>query len=100
MITNIAAAERVFDVLDTEPEISDKTGVTELPPIKGAVEFKDVSFAYEDKVKVLKDVLLYMRFYIYRKDYVIKYQMKQLIRNSYVKKYMQEKIQPHYFKMP
>ena len=56
LITNIAAAERVFDVLDTEPEISDKTGVTELPPIKGAVEFKDVSFAYEDKVKVLKDV--------------------------------------------
>ncbi len=56
LITNIAAAERVFDVLDTEPEISDKTGVTELPPIIGAVEFKDVTFAYEDKVKVLKDV--------------------------------------------
>ncbi|MCR5310660.1 MAG: ABC transporter ATP-binding protein, partial [Lachnospiraceae bacterium] len=56
LITNIAAAERVFDVLDTEPEISDKTGVTELPPIQGAVEFKDVTFAYEDKVKVLKDV--------------------------------------------
>lgn len=56
LVTNIAAAERVFDVLDTEPEISDETGVTELPPIKGAVEFENVTFAYEDKVKVLKDV--------------------------------------------
>ncbi len=56
LITNIAAAERVFEVLDTKPEISDETGVTELPPIKGAVAFKDVTFAYEDNVKVLKDV--------------------------------------------
>ena len=56
LVTNIAAAERVFDVLDTKPEISDETGVTELPPVKGAVEFDNVTFAYEDKVKVLKDV--------------------------------------------
>jgi len=56
LISNIAAAERVFEVLDTEPEVGDKEGVSELPPIKGAVEFKDVTFAYEDNVKVLKDV--------------------------------------------
>ncbi|MCR5278336.1 MAG: ABC transporter ATP-binding protein/permease [Lachnospiraceae bacterium] len=56
LVTNIAAAERVFDVLDTAPEISDETGVTELPPIEGGVVFDNVTFAYEDKVKVLKDV--------------------------------------------
>lgn len=56
LITNIAAAERVFEVMDTDPEISDATGVTTMPDIEGAVSFKDVTFAYEDGIDVLKDV--------------------------------------------
>ncbi len=56
IITNLAAAERVFDVIDTEPEIKDDEGVTEMPPITGQVSFKNVGFAYEDEVPVLKDV--------------------------------------------
>lgn len=58
LITNISAAERIFDILDTEPELADKEGVIELPEIKGTVEFKNVSFAYADEKDkhVLNDV--------------------------------------------
>ena len=56
IITNLAAAERVFDVIDTEPEIKDDEGVTDMPAITGNVSFRDVGFAYEDEVPVLKDV--------------------------------------------
>ena len=56
LISNVAAAERVFEVMDTPPEIRDDEAVTEMPDIKGEVTFDNVSFAYEDGVPVLKDV--------------------------------------------
>ncbi|MCR4897197.1 MAG: ABC transporter ATP-binding protein/permease [Lachnospiraceae bacterium] len=56
IITNLAAAERVFEVMDLEPEIKDGEAVGEMPAIIGRVRFKDVGFAYEDGVPVLKDV--------------------------------------------
>lgn len=56
LVTNIAAAERVFEIMDREPEIRDTEAVTEMPTIEGSVHFKDVNFAYEDGVKVLTDV--------------------------------------------
>ena len=56
LISNVAAAERVFEVMDTPPEIKDADGVTEMPDIKGEVTFDNVSFSYEDGVPVLKDV--------------------------------------------
>ncbi len=56
LITNIAAAERVFEVMDTDPEIGDALNVTKMPDIEGAVSFKDVTFSYEDGVDVLKNV--------------------------------------------
>lgn len=58
LTTNISAAERIFDILDTEPDIADSGQVKELPNIKGEVEFKQVSFAYSDEPDrlVLKDV--------------------------------------------
>lgn len=56
IITNIAAAERIFEIMDTEPAITDDTKVTEIPPIKGAVSFEHVSFSYDGLTKVLNDV--------------------------------------------
>lgn len=58
MVTNLSAAERVFEILDTDPEIKDREGVMELPDVKGEVRFDHVSFAYEDAPDqmVLKDV--------------------------------------------
>ena len=45
--TNIAGAERIFEVLDTEPEIQEENGAKELPPINGNVKFENVTFAYD-----------------------------------------------------
>ena len=56
IITNLAAAERVFEVIDLEPEIKDGELVGEMPEIIGRVRFQDVGFSYEDGVPVLKDV--------------------------------------------
>lgn len=58
IITNIAAAERIFEVLDTPSAIADKEGSVEIPDMKGQVTFKDVTFAYADApdIKVLENV--------------------------------------------
>ncbi|PTW00852.1 ATP-binding cassette subfamily B protein [Halanaerobium saccharolyticum] len=52
-----SAAERIFDVLDTDPEIVDLPGAEKMPEIDGKVEFNNVSFSYEeDGETVLKDM--------------------------------------------
>jgi len=39
LITNISGAERIFEILDTEPAITDNDGVSEMPPIEGMSVF-------------------------------------------------------------
>lgn len=60
LVTNLSAAERVFDILDTEPEIKDAPDAGELPEITGKVTFENVSFTYdegtENETKVLDNV--------------------------------------------
>lgn len=56
IITNIAAAERIFEILDTDAAIRDDSGVTDIPPIRGHVTFEHVGFSYDEKTKVLNDV--------------------------------------------
>lgn len=60
LVTNMSAAERIFDILDTEPDIVDGKDVEELPEVKGAVTFDHVSFTYDKgtpaETKVLNDV--------------------------------------------
>ncbi len=58
IVTNISAAERIFDIIDTPAEITDMEGSCELPRIQGEVEFSHVSFAYseESEKPVLQDV--------------------------------------------
>jgi ATP-binding cassette, subfamily B, multidrug efflux pump len=41
-----ASANRIFEILDAKSDITDKPGAITLPPIQGAVEFKNVSFRY------------------------------------------------------
>jgi subfamily B ATP-binding cassette protein MsbA len=54
----MAAATRVFAVLDTKPEIADKPGAIALPPFTSAIEFKNLSFFYNDEAKVLHNINL------------------------------------------
>jgi len=53
-----AAAERIFEVLEIEPEVKDAPDAYELPPGKGRVEYRDVRFSYEEGKEVLKGVNL------------------------------------------
>ena len=52
----LAAAMRIFEVLDTAPEITDRSGAREVPPFRGAVRYEHVSFAYDAGQPVLHDV--------------------------------------------
>lgn len=56
LINNIAGAERIFEMLDTKPEITNLDGAEEMPLIKGNVKFDNVSFAYEGDTKILDGV--------------------------------------------
>ncbi len=61
LVTNIAGAERIFEILDTPPAIADEADVEEMPEITGEVTFEHVSFSYDGKVKVLDDVSFRIR---------------------------------------
>lgn len=56
LITSLASAERIFDILDTKPDIVDKEGAIKMPEISGEVEFKNVNFEYEKDIPVLKNI--------------------------------------------
>lgn len=51
-----SGAERIFEIIDTEPTVVSPENAPELPPIKGNVEFKNVTFGYDEEVEVLKNV--------------------------------------------
>ncbi len=55
-LNNMAYLERIFETLDEPVEIHDAPDATVLPPIKGRVEFKNVTFAYEEGHDILKDL--------------------------------------------
>ena len=55
------AAERVFQVLDTEPEITDAPDAIDLPTVKGEVTFENVRFRYPNGDEVLKGVSFRIR---------------------------------------
>lgn len=61
LVTNIAGAERIFEILDTEPSIADGAAAEQMPKIEGEVVFDHVDFSYDDKVKVLDDVSFTIR---------------------------------------
>ena len=65
VVTNLTAAERIFEILDTEPDIFDGANVEELPELEGKVEFDNVSFTYDEgtpaETKVLEEVSFQVR---------------------------------------
>lgn len=54
----LGASERVFELLDTPPDIADRPGAQPLPPIRGRVRFEKVDFCYEDGLPVLDGITL------------------------------------------
>jgi len=51
-----SSAHRVFEVLDTEPEVKDVEHAVRLDPVKGRVRFENVTFAYDGLRQVLRGV--------------------------------------------
>ena len=52
----MAASERIFDLIDTTPDLVDAPEAVPLPPVVGNVEFNDVSFFYKQDEQVLRGV--------------------------------------------
>lgn len=49
LITNISAAERIFEIMDLEPTVKNASDAYELPSMQGNVSFEHVAFAYPDE---------------------------------------------------
>ena len=58
---SFAAAEKIFSILDLEPEVVDEPDAIELPEIRGEIEFQDVWFAYKPGEWVLKGVSFHVQ---------------------------------------
>ena len=56
MQQGIVGAERMFEILDTNPDIQDKEGAIDIGATKGELEFKNVSFSYREDIPVLKNL--------------------------------------------
>jgi ATP-binding cassette subfamily B protein len=52
----LAAAERVFSVIDTPASIKDNDGTIELPRVDGRIRYENLTFSYEEGVQVLKNI--------------------------------------------
>ena len=59
LLTAISYLERIFETIDHPVLVKDKEGAKEMPPIYGKVEFKDVTFSYEDNIEILKKINFY-----------------------------------------
>src|SRR5205814_3801747 len=59
VLSTAAGAERIFQLLDTEPQIRDRPGAQALPPVRGHIIFERVSLRYDTTPKdtwILKDI--------------------------------------------
>ena len=57
----VTSASRVFDLMDTKPDVQDKRGAIELSRISGEVRFENVSFHYTEEMEILHNVNLHIR---------------------------------------
>jgi subfamily B ATP-binding cassette protein MsbA len=57
----VAAAQRIFAIMDTLPEIVDRPGAATLPALRGAIRFEGVGFEYRAGTPVLQDVSFEVR---------------------------------------
>ncbi|MBP3963344.1 ABC transporter ATP-binding protein [Paenibacillus lignilyticus] len=62
VLSAMASAERIFEILDSEPEVKDRANAKPMKTIQGEVVFENVAFRYEaDKPDVLKNINLHIK---------------------------------------
>ncbi len=52
----LAGAERIFEIIDAEPDVVDRPDAIPLDTLKGEVRFEHVHFGYDEELPVLKDI--------------------------------------------
>src|SRR4030095_11660141 len=57
----LGGVRRVFEILDTTPAVQDAPGAAALPDSQARISFRDVSFSYETKVPVIRNISLDIR---------------------------------------
>ncbi len=57
----ISSGERIFEILDTKPEVADSPGAVKLPAVAGEVVFDNVSFAYAGRGPAVRNVSFKVR---------------------------------------
>ncbi|HET9224590.1 MAG TPA: ABC transporter ATP-binding protein [Roseiflexaceae bacterium] len=57
----LGGVQRVFEILDTTPAVRDAPGAASLPESQGRITFHDVSFGYETRMPVLREISLDIR---------------------------------------
>ncbi|WP_129689003.1 ABC transporter ATP-binding protein [Gottfriedia acidiceleris] len=56
LISNFSAADRIFDIMDIDPEIISEENAPPIARINGKVQFRNVTFGYDENSTVLKNV--------------------------------------------
>jgi ABC-type multidrug transport system fused ATPase/permease subunit len=54
----MAALDKIFELLDEEPDIADRPDALELPRVRGEIEFRNVSFSYDGEQPALSEISL------------------------------------------
>ncbi|MDE0301354.1 MAG: ABC transporter ATP-binding protein [Candidatus Poribacteria bacterium] len=57
----LTAAERIFEVIDSQPEQYDDGTLISMPELKGEVEFRNMTFGYDSHQPVLRDINLHVK---------------------------------------
>ena len=57
----MTAAERIFEVIDSQPEQFDDGTLVSMPELKGEVEFRNMTFGYDSHKPVLRDINLHVK---------------------------------------
>jgi ATP-binding cassette, subfamily B, bacterial len=57
----VASAERIFGLIDTEPDVKNRTKTVEIETIEGDIRFEDVHFYYEEDDPVIKGLDLHVK---------------------------------------
>ena len=52
----VSAGQRIFEVLDAESPVKEKTGAIDIPPARGHVRFEGVSLSYDSQVPAIHDI--------------------------------------------
>lgn len=60
-VNNIAYLERIFETMDEPVTVDNAEDAETLPPISGAVDYEDVTFAYDEGINILEHVDLHVR---------------------------------------